>query len=161
MNWHQLLQIMKDNSAPIDRFVGELEIFSNFFPEPVMLDGVKYDSNEYAFQAAKTDNPEERERVRLCSTPGKAKRMGRKVALRPDWESVKLQVMEILLIQKFSNPELRQKLVDTWPLKIVEGNNWHDNFWGDCDCGKCTNIKGQNHLGRLLMKLREELRQCQ
>lgn len=72
--------------------------------------------------------------------------------MRSDWEEVKLGVMEGLLREKFSDPELRRKLLATGERELVEGNDWGDSFWGVC-AGR-----GKNHLGRLLMKLREELR---
>jgi hypothetical protein len=39
---------------------------------------------------------------------------------------------------------------------LIEGNWWHDNFYGSCTCNKCVN-KGENNLGKILMKIREEL----
>jgi predicted NAD-dependent protein-ADP-ribosyltransferase YbiA (DUF1768 family) len=84
--------------------------------------------------------------------------MGRKVQLRPDWEKVKEYYMELGLRLKFENPSLRQKLLETGSDELIEGNSWHDNEWGSCYCARCQNIAGKNKLGKLLMKLREELR---
>jgi predicted NAD-dependent protein-ADP-ribosyltransferase YbiA (DUF1768 family) len=58
-----------------------------------------------------------------------------------------------ILLCKFKG-ELKQKLVNTGEILLVEGNCWHDNFWGDCYCPKCFNRMGKNMLGRLLMKVR-------
>lgn len=100
-------------------------------------------------------DPEERAAIRLCCSPGEAKRLGRKATLRLDWEKVKLTIMEDLLRQKFAWKELKEKLLSTGDEELVEGNTWSDTFWGVC------NGKGENHLGKLLMKIREELKEKQ
>lgn len=136
----------------IDRFTGEYEFLSNFYPSMVMLHDEVYDTVEHAFQAAKSNDPSIRAAIARCTTPGKAKRMGRTVRLRPEWEEKwRLPVMEHLLRQKFHNNPLRAWLKATRPHELVEGNTWNDRFWGVC-AGE-----GENHLGRLLMKIRDEL----
>ena len=82
--------------------------------------------------------------------------MGKTVVLRKDWEPQKVNVMLDLLRRKFRQPDLRKMLLDTGDQKLVEGNGWHDNFWGKCICAKCP--KGKNVLGQLLMQVRSELR---
>jgi len=135
----------------IDRFEGSHFYLSNFFTSPLTRDGETYDTVEHAFQAAKTFDAAERARVRDAATPAIAKRLGRQVTLRADWEKVKLGVMEDLLRAKFSDPELREALRATGGEELVEGNTWNDRFWGVC------RGRGQNHLGRLLMKIRAEI----
>jgi hypothetical protein len=76
--------------------------------------------------------------------------MGRAVDIRADWEKIKLNVMYTCLKLKFADPALKQKLLDTGSTQLVEGNWWGDVFWGVC------NKKGQNHLGQLLMQVRNE-----
>jgi predicted NAD-dependent protein-ADP-ribosyltransferase YbiA (DUF1768 family) len=85
---------------------------------------------------------------------GAVKKLGRRLPLRSNWSEVNLAVMLTILFTKFSNPELAKRLIDTFPLELIEGNWWHDNFWGNCRCEKCKNIQGQNWLGRLLMTVR-------
>ena len=140
-------------------FRGDLRWLSNFWPAEVALAGVTYPSVEHAYQAAKTLDPAEREWVREAKTPGQAKRRGRKVTLRPDWTPVfKRAVMLGLLRQKFARGStLETLLLGTGNQKLVEGNTWHDNFWGSCQCTRCGD-KGQNHLGKLLMQVRAERR---
>lgn len=143
--------------AMIGEFQNECRFLSNFWPARVRLDGVEYPTVEHAYQAAKTLVLCERETIRAQETPGKAKRAGRRISLRPDWEQVKIGVMRDLLRQKFApGTELAQKLLETGSEGIAEGNHWHDGFWGDCQCGRCP--RGQNWLGRLLMGIRAELR---
>lgn len=137
----------------IGEFKGDYRWLSNFWPVTVKLDGFKYPSTEHAYQAAKTVLPEAREAFADSElTAGQAKRLGRSVQMRSDWEVVRLSVMEDLLRQKFAHAELRQLLLATGDQLLVEGNNWNDTFWGVC------RGKGENHLGKLLMKIREELR---
>jgi ribA/ribD-fused uncharacterized protein len=92
-------------------------------------------------------------RIAKAATPGTAKRLGRAVSLRTDWETIKFAVMENLLRQKFANPALRWQLLATGSATLHEGNSWGDRIWGECPLGV-----GENHLGRLLMKIRDELR---
>ena len=90
-----------------------------------------------------------------CGTPGKAKQLGRKVFLRPDWEEVKFQVMEDCLREKFRDTELLVQLIATKGHFLIEGTTWHDKCWGICTCEECGG-NGDNNLGKLLMKIRDE-----
>ena len=88
------------------------------------------------------------------SIVGDTKRAGRNVKLRPDWDQVKLSIMENLVRQKFTNNLiLKKRLLDTGSQEIQEGNAWNDTFWGVC------RGQGQNNLGKIIMKIRDELRQ--
>ena len=136
----------------IERFDGEYAFLSNFWPSPIVLDRITYPTVEHAFQAAKADNRLERERIAALPTPGAAKRAGRKVALRPDWDRIKVEVMEDLVRRKFADPELAERLLATGAAELVEGNTWNDRFWGVC------RGQGRNELGKILMRVRAELR---
>lgn len=108
---------------------------------------------EHAYQAAKTFDPHMRETIASANTPAEAKRLARKVVLRHDWSDVKLSIMEELLRLKFARgSDLAQQLLNTGDQELVEVNWWNDTFWGVC------NGRGANHLGKLLMKIREELK---
>ena len=147
----------------IDKFDGEYEFLSNFYPSKILYDnneGWYAPTVEHAFQAAKTRNVEEEIGILSASTPGKAKRLGRLSDLRPDWEEVKDNVMYRFLKEKFSIPELRYKLLATGDATLIEGTTWHDNYWGVCSCAKCNGC-GKNRLGELLMRLREELKESE
>ena len=136
----------------IDSFRDEHDYLSNFYSCPVEYDGLTYQNTEAAFQAAKCVDRNEREKF-VSLSPGQAKKLGRKVDLREDWETVKIDVMRDVLKSKFSlNSELREKLIATGDVELIEGNHWNDRFWGVC------RGKGQNHLGKLLMELREILK---
>lgn len=141
----------------IDKFDGEYAWLSNFYESPIVgEDGLTYPTVEHYFQAMKTLDMEERRKMAAAETPGRAKRYGRRVHLRYDWEIIKFDVMETGLRKKFEDPVLKEKLIATGDKKLIEGNYWHDNIWGSCYCGNCNN-KGANHLGRLLMKIRKEI----
>ena len=77
--------------------------------------------------------------------------------MRPDWEDRKLTIMHNLLVHKFNeNLELIPKLLDTGGAVLVEGNTWHDNYWGMLQLPRCGGNCGRNNLGRLLMQLRAD-----
>jgi len=138
-------------SEVIDRFRGEFDWLSNFFLCQVEFEGMNFSNVEAAFQAAKCLDMKERERF-FGLSGGQAKRLGRRVELRSDWEEVKIEIMRQVLKSKFTqNSELREKLIATGDTELIEGNNWNDTFWGVC------RGKGRNHLGKLLMEVRAEL----
>jgi N-glycosidase YbiA len=139
-------------STPIESFTGPHVFLSNFFRSPIVFDGELYETVEHAFQAAKTWDTKERRLIRLCKKPAEARRLGRRVTLRSDWETVKVKVMREFLRQKFSDPQLRRYLLLTGERELVEGNWWNDQFWGVCKG------VGKNYLGRLLMEIRDEIR---
>lgn len=150
--------------GPITSFSGTYAALSNFHPVRVKLDGIEYPSVEHAYQAAKTLHPSGRELFNInpvtgaAISAGDAKRYGRALDLRADWEQVKLNIMKSLLEQKFSwrHKDLRSLLVSTADVQLVEGNYWHDNFWGRCYCDRCPG-QGYNWLGKLLMIQRKQL----
>jgi ribA/ribD-fused uncharacterized protein len=137
--------------SKIERFVGEHEFLSNFYPCEITFEGKNYPTSEHAFQAAKTLSEEEREKIRFCKTPGSAKAAGKKVTLRRNWDFERTSWMEMILRKKFENPELRKLLLATGSQELVEGNSWGDKFWGVC------RGQGQNRLGKILMKIRADL----
>ncbi len=141
--------------SKITRFRDKYRCYSNFHPSIIVDDfGIKYPTVEHVFQASKTLNRNERRRIARMKTPAEAKKYGRKVKLRDDWEEVKVSIMKAFVRQKFSNnPALKKILLNSGNAIIEEQNNWSDTFWGiDERTGK-----GENHLGRILMEIREEL----
>ena len=148
----------------IDKFDGNYEFLSNFYPSPfVFAEGdekLTAETVEHYFQYVKTPSMEEGLEILAAAHPGKAKRLGRNCHLRSDWEEIKDEVMLFALRKKFSIPALRDKLLSTGNEELVEGNYWHDNYWGVCSCTRCRglNIEGKNVLGKLLMQVREEVK---
>lgn len=139
----------------IDEFTGDYMFLSNFSKWPCEFEGIIYPTSEHAFQAAKSLDYGERLAFSKLNNPAAAKEKGKNVILRPDWELVKYGVMFNVLLSKFTrNQKVFIKLLSTDDAELIEGNTWHDNYWGDCICDKCSKKYGQNNLGRILMALR-------
>ena len=139
----------------INRFKGKYHYLSNFYSSPIRYKGKVYPTAEHLYQALKTKNKRKRAMIRRCSSPGKAKKLGQEILLRDDWEQVKDKLMYMVIRLKFlQNRMLSMWLSNTKNITLTEGNNWHDNYWGDCSCSKCKNVKGENQLGKTLMKIR-------
>ena len=142
----------------IKQFVGEYDWLSNFYNCKMMFDGKCYKTSEAAFQAQKCTDAEQKEAFTFL-TAGESKRFGKKVALRSDWEQVKVQIMYDVLMAKFyQNPDLRLKLIATGDAILIEGNHWRDKFWGICPVDGTVGVDGLNMLGKLLMKVRTEFK---
>lgn len=148
--------LQEGSSVPrkrIERFDGKYAFLSNFAPIPVRFLGNRYWTAEHAYQAQKTDRAYEREPIIHSKNPVRAKRLGRQVTMRRDWDEVKVDVMRLIVVAKFTQSHKAYiQLLDTRNAELIEGNYWHDTFWGVC------NGKGQNILGVLLMETREQLR---
>lgn len=152
----------------IDEFAGENWFLSNFYNKcenGIVYNGIKYNHTEGAFQAQKTLDEKQKAFIATLSASESKKACGRyglngfKIQLRPDWEEVKDQIMYEVVKAKFEqNPELKEKLLATGDAELIEGTTWHDNYWGNCTCPRCSNVTGRNQLGKTLMKVREELR---
>lgn len=135
----------------IDSFTGDYRFLSNFYPAKVEYEGLVFPTVEHAYVAAKTFDLEKRDQIKNIPTPGQVKRFGRKLALRPDWDEVKLFIMYDLVVEKFKDRALQRLLLKTYPATLIEGNDWGDEFWGvDLRSGE-----GENHLGRILMEVRD------
>lgn len=142
----------------------EYGFFSNFSNHRVKIDtlvlgdtavnfnGKIFSTTEHAFQAAKANSDQEMDLIANAKTPTIALSLGRKVSLRSDWEKIKDEVMYHILKAKFTqHSNLREILVKTGNRKIVEHTR-NDRYWADGGDGS-----GQNKLGLLLMRLRDEL----
>lgn len=137
----------------IKEFRGKYYFLSNFSNAPVEYNGITYLNNEAAFQSMKTMNIRKREQFANLD-PSTAKRKGRNVILRNDWEKVKEQIMYEICKNKFSqNEDLKIKLLETGDQYLEEGNTWGDKEWGT------YKGVGKNKLGKILMRVRDELRE--
>ncbi|MHA1815237.1 MAG: NADAR family protein [Candidatus Heimdallarchaeaceae archaeon] len=144
----------------INSFHGEYKALSNFAAALIQYGGKSYPTVEHGYIAAKSFDIRFQERIsKLKSTQvGFAKKLGRQIKLREDWDEARIPIMKKLLVQKFTINNYKKLLLSTGDSELIEGNFWHDNFWGNCICSECKNIEGQNNLGKLLMELREILR---
>jgi ribA/ribD-fused uncharacterized protein len=139
-------------SDSIDSFRGEFGFLSNFHPSTFFFEGRKWKTVEHAYHASKTFDQDQKDQIMNLTTPGDAKKWGRNVELRPDWDQVKYETMLNLIRLKFENPLLMSQLLATGDRPLVEGNTWNDFYWGIC------RGKGENNLGKILMQVRDELR---
>ena len=143
---------------------------SNMYPCSIEFDGLIYQTAEACFQAQKFSPAERVQFTNLTADDEKwdalgrkAKKLGGKNGIRvlseterTLWNSKRLEVMEEVVRCKFTqNADLKKKLLDTGDAEIVEGRNFRpDYFWGK----KLSTNEGENHLGIILMKIREELK---
>lgn len=175
----------------ITEFTGEYRFLSNFWAAPIRWQhpglgtAPVWETNEHAFQAAKTNQATEVTAIWRARTSAEAKRLGRTVCLREGWDAQRKRVMLDLQLAKFTqHPDLLVQLAATGTAELIEGNHWHDNYWGRCSCRACQNSKGQrvsmayrqelfgtsmaycgdghpghNYLGKILMAVRDVLRE--
>ena len=148
----------------IDKFDGRYNFLSNFYSVKIEHQGIKYPTLEHYYVSMKVKNDQQidgkyitmidcRELIAKMPDPGKVKQFGKIIKVRRDWNDVKLDVMLWGVREKFKQEDLKQMLLDTGEQELVEGNTWNDTYWGIC------RGEGQNNLGKILMKVRTELRQ--
>ena len=169
----------------IMRFDKSYRFLSNFWITPFKYNGVVYDCTEKAYQAAKFTHltPEEIANTGIINpndlpsdlnmndpqfiekyfaklkSPMDAKHLGKVFPLRPDWDTKKYNIMREIVYAKFSqNASLKKLLLNTGDATLIEGNHWHDNIWGKCDCANCKHKTQKNMLGVILMKTRSKLK---
>lgn len=142
----------------ITSFKDDYAFLSNFYKCLISYEGMRFPSVEHAYQAMKTETPNLRNHFTVAPmfphkllTPSQAKYHGKSLDLRRDWEQVKVNIMYDLLKIKFNNAHFRMLLEGTGTAELIEGNWWGDTFWGVCKG------KGENRLGKLLMRVRMEL----
>src|SRR4051812_43006627 len=117
----------------VEYFSGEYRFLSNFFPSTIRYEQILYPTVEHAFQAAKAPTVSEKRLIAAASSAGRAKQMGRQVRLPETWESIKVGIMRDLVRLKFTkHRDLRELLLVTGDLPLIEGNTWGDRFWGVC-----------------------------
>ena len=138
----------------IDRFTKEsgYDFLSNFYLSTVSYESKLYPTIEHAYQAAKTVDDGIREIIKKAKTPAEAKKLGQSISVRNDWAIIKIDIMRQLVKDKFSNPFLAHRLIETGKAQLTLNNKWNDKFWGVC------RNEGENWLGRILMDVRDELR---
>jgi len=148
---------MENSRNKIDSFRGEYRFLSNFWFAKTVYKGIGFPTAEHAYQAAKSNDERIWRYFAKLEKPGEAKRCGNMIDCRYDWDEVRVDIMHSILISKFSDIHLMDKLVATGNAELIEKNSWGDVFWGVCKG------VGENRLGKLLMGLRNveiDLRKC-
>jgi N-glycosidase YbiA len=157
------VRALAGRSSGICGFFHNYRFLSNFWPCKIGWAGHVWPNTEAAYQATKVDPelpPEEHNhlliQILLAKTPAEAKKLGKAIVdsgkQRKDWYEISLGLMYELNKRKFEDPVLRSKLLQTGDTYLEETNHWGDTFWGVC------RGKGENHLGRILMAIREEIK---
>jgi ribA/ribD-fused uncharacterized protein len=147
----------------IEGFSGRYNFLSNFYPVKIVHQGITYPTVEHYYVALKIKNDQQldgryislidcRELISKISTPAKVKQFGKSLKLRKDWDQVKMDVMLWGIREKFKDKDLRDLLLLTGDQILVETNWWGDKFWG------VSGGQGENNLGKILMKVRDEIR---
>jgi hypothetical protein len=147
----------------IDKFDGKYRFLSNFYPCKIEHQGITYPSVEHYYVAMKVNDEQLingkyytpgdfREMISRVKEAALVKKIGNKIKLRSDWDNKKLDVMNWAIREKFKDENLKELLLGTGDQELIEGNFWKDFFWGVC------NGRGQNHLGKILMIVRDEIR---
>lgn len=146
--------IKEDYENPVMGFFDEYRWLSNFWPCKIKIYDITFPSSEHAYVFSKGAFNEDALDELLLSTAGQAKKIGRNVDMYANFDANKVSIMTAILRRKFSkdNPELKQKLIDTRFKELTEFNTWGDTFWG-----MTSNGNGLNHLGKILMKIREDI----
>lgn len=148
----------------IIEFKNEYRFLSNFYflEYQIIYQGICYNSVENAYQAQKTNDLNIKLQISRM-TPAASKKFARSINMRKDWDDIKLVVMKKFVEEKFlASLELKRKLIDLKDYEIIEGNFWHDNYWGICYCKKCAPGgigNGKNMMGKILMDLRDSILQ--
>lgn len=148
----------EEQNFPITSFRGEYRFLSNFYQFAFTWAGLRWSTSEHAYQAAKTgpENLKIRHAEFEKLTPGQVKRAGRDLKLYDGWEQSKIGIMREILFCKFMCPVMWKMLDATGDRMLIEGNTWGDQFWGMTQIH--DSFMGENHLGKLLMEVRDELR---
>jgi ribA/ribD-fused uncharacterized protein len=165
--------VSKMFSGVINSFRDEYRFLSNFYESIIIINNKVYKSVEHWYQASKADNETLHEYIRNLPTPGNTKGVWKKkfvmipiegikeqkpiqVRKRKDFNNINIDIMRQGINLKFEILSLRKLLNQTKGKMLIEGNTWHDNFWGNCSCEVCKNIEGENWLGKLLMEERDD-----
>lgn len=145
-----------DTSRLVFFYEHDFYMFSNFASFRLAWKGLDFDTSEHAYHWEKfKEDAELRHRIRLARSAHDAFKLAEKFRdkRRPDWDSVKVDIMREILREKANQHEyVRRKLLQTGDRELIE-DSWRDAFWG-----WGPKKDGQNMLGRLWMEIREEIR---
>lgn len=141
-------------------FQGEHRFLSNFYLINLVHKSKRYRSSEHLYQSLKMKYSLDAETVRMAFSPNDAKKLGGQLTLRDDFLDIRNDIMYyVVKLKFFKHPTMRDKLLQTGDAYLEEGNHWHDNYWGVCSCKKCVNKPKLNNLGKIIMRVRNELKE--
>jgi ribA/ribD-fused uncharacterized protein len=138
----------------IKEFQGEYRWLSNFAPVNIPLGNKVFRSVEHAYMSMKSVDTEWKDFCASEHNAGAVKKASKKIQLRKEWnDRFRLIIMRDLLYIKFNKEPYKSKLLATGNQNIQEGNRWNDKFFGVC----LKTGYGENHLGRIIMQIRDKL----
>lgn len=139
-------------------FFQQYRFLSNFEVCKITLEGLTYNSSEAAYMAYKTLDLDTRATFANITEPSVARRMGRTVKLRGDWNDVRIAVMTQAIHAKFTqNPKLSALLKETGLKELHESNDWKDTFWGVTKDPATGLWVGSDNLGKIIMQVRSSI----
>jgi ribA/ribD-fused uncharacterized protein len=133
------------------QFRGDFKFLSNFHNSVIVLNGKEYPTAEHAFQSCRAAKAEDAEKIRLATNPVEAKKLGKEVRQRSNWNQINLDVMRKVVEAKFTQHLDLAKKLKAVQGEIIEENYWRDTFWGTFEG------KGENNLGKILTQIRQTL----
>ena len=140
---------------PIFFYEHDYYMFSNFSSFAIEWKGKLWMTSEHAYHSEKFTDEALKAAIRETRSAHDALKLSHEHggAYCPDWAQVKVGIMkEILHAKVAQHPYVKKKLLETGEREIIE-DSWRDDFWG-----WGPNKDGQNHLGKLWMEVRDEIR---
>ena len=144
------------NNTSEDKIIGfnknnGTDFLLNSYPVTISFEGLLYPSVDHAYQASKTDDIKIRELIKK-SKISEVKKLGRSLQIRDEWVKSRIDIMRMLIREKFQNPFLRHLLLCTGNLSLINDNLRNEKFWG------MFKGNGENWLGKILEEVREEIK---
>jgi len=136
------------------KFYGKEHPLSNFYEAPFRIGSFIFPTVEHYYQSNKSSDIYERVDIIMADSPKEAKEIAKEIESPSDnWDDRKVIYMWKGVNAKFKqNDYLKQYLLDTGDAELIE-NSPYDSFWG-----RGKNWDGKNMLGKMLMKLRSNIR---
>lgn len=144
-----------DTEKQILFYEQEFYVFSNFSSFKLEWNGVLWMTSEHAYHSEKFEDSELLEQLQDTRSAHDSMRLAyaNRDKYRKDWDNVKLEIMKKILKAKVQqHPYVKKKLLESGDKELVE-NSWRDLYWG-----WGPNKDGENHLGKLWMEVRDEVR---
>lgn len=139
----------------INSFRGNYSFLSNFSAYGFNYKNIYFKNSEQAYQWEKAELQSDKDLILNANSAGETKKIGHRIKVDiKKWDENKVNIMKNILTAKFNVEHLKQRLLNTGDIELVEGNYWHDQIWGNCMCPKCKNKEGENNLGKILMEIR-------
>ena len=135
----------------ITSFTGDYDFLSNSYKSPVEFNGIEYSTVDACYWAQRPKDDHSRIKFARLK-PSRAKAKAINSIPRDDWDDVKVNIMNNILLKKFGKEELKKKLLDTGNAELINNVSYNDEFYG------VHYGNGENILGKLLMQIRDKIK---